>query len=199
MFANNHPHMGNRTSGRAESFHSGLKRALGNQTTSKLTLTVKRMHTYYENKVNHQMNEIEHHEMKRRDRIGQQDNKALHIDSISFNLSRKYRFKKLKFKVVKFAMDKIRSNTLDTLHPGFVSSGADCRCWDRIHYKLPCSCNIAASPAVLPLCIVDKRWRLYPNEEGVYYEHCLSTYAYKSLLPRLWRRRCSFCWDSFGW
>ena len=52
MYANQHAHMGNRTSGRAESFHSGLKKALGNQSASRLPLTVKRMHAYYEQKVN---------------------------------------------------------------------------------------------------------------------------------------------------
>lgn len=52
-YANQHPHMGNRTSGRAESFHSGLKVALGNQSASRLNLTTTRMHAYYKKKVMH--------------------------------------------------------------------------------------------------------------------------------------------------
>lgn len=50
-FANMHSHMGNRTSGRAESFHSGLKAALGHQSAAKLPVTAMRMHNYYKNKV----------------------------------------------------------------------------------------------------------------------------------------------------
>lgn len=51
LYANQHAHMGNRTSSRAESFHSGLKKALGNQSAGKLALVTMRMHNYYENKV----------------------------------------------------------------------------------------------------------------------------------------------------
>lgn len=51
LFANKHPHMGNRTSGRAESFHSGLKKALGNQSASRMPLAAVRMNAYYERKV----------------------------------------------------------------------------------------------------------------------------------------------------
>ncbi|KAG2195514.1 hypothetical protein INT47_002710, partial [Mucor saturninus] len=51
FYANQHVHMGNRTSGRAESFHSGLKKALGSQSASRMSLTTKRMHAYYEKKV----------------------------------------------------------------------------------------------------------------------------------------------------
>lgn len=50
-YANQHKHMGNRTSGRAESFHSGLKKALGSQSAAKLPLVVRRMHNYYKTKV----------------------------------------------------------------------------------------------------------------------------------------------------
>ncbi|PHZ09776.1 uncharacterized protein RHIMIDRAFT_262440 [Rhizopus microsporus ATCC 52813] len=48
IYANTHVHMGNRNSGRAESFHSGLKRVLGYQSAAKLNLT--RMHNYYQKK-----------------------------------------------------------------------------------------------------------------------------------------------------
>lgn len=51
IYANMHKHMGNRTSGRAESFHSALKGALGNQSAAKLPLVCSRMHAYYEQKV----------------------------------------------------------------------------------------------------------------------------------------------------
>lgn len=51
IYANQHTHMGNRTSGRAEGFHSSLKNALGHQSVAILRLTVKRMHFYYKKMV----------------------------------------------------------------------------------------------------------------------------------------------------
>ncbi|GAA5799695.1 hypothetical protein HPULCUR_005112 [Helicostylum pulchrum] len=42
--------MGNRTSGRAESFHSDLKRASGSQFASRLALVFHRMNAYYDQK-----------------------------------------------------------------------------------------------------------------------------------------------------
>jgi hypothetical protein len=84
-----------------------------------------------------------------------------------FDKEKEFRFKNLAFKVVRFAMDKIRTNTIATLQPDFVSKGANCKCWDRIRYKLPCSCVITANPEVLPLDIVDMRWR-FGHDENLY-------------------------------
>ena len=97
--------------------------------------------------------------LKRKERYRQLNSERLSIDSISFSLEREYHFKELKFKVVLFAMNKIRANTVASLQEGFVSKGENCNCWDRIRYKLPCECIIAANPGVLPLAIVDPRWR----------------------------------------
>lgn len=51
LYANQHPHMGDRTSSKVESWHSGLKRALGHQPAATICLTTRRMHNYYEAKV----------------------------------------------------------------------------------------------------------------------------------------------------
>ncbi|KAG2232112.1 hypothetical protein INT48_006789, partial [Thamnidium elegans] len=47
---NRHSHTDNRISGGAEGFHSGLKKVLGHQSASRLTLTTKRMDAYYNQK-----------------------------------------------------------------------------------------------------------------------------------------------------
>jgi hypothetical protein len=51
IYTNKHVHKGNRTLGRAESFHFGLKRAMGHQSAAKLNLTTRRMHNYYQKRV----------------------------------------------------------------------------------------------------------------------------------------------------
>lgn len=86
------------------------------------------------------------------------------IDANVFDKDMEYRYEKLKFKVVRFAMDKIRENTIYSLRTGFVTRGENCNCADRINYKLPCPCVIAANSDVLPLEVVDKRWRLEFDE-----------------------------------
>lgn len=45
-------YMGNGTSGRSVSFPSTFKRAVGSQSASKLTFTVKRMDAYFKEKLN---------------------------------------------------------------------------------------------------------------------------------------------------
>ncbi|KAI8986022.1 hypothetical protein BDB01DRAFT_75368 [Pilobolus umbonatus] len=149
MYANKYTHMGNRTSGRAESFHSGLKRALGSQSASRLLLVTQRMHAYYEK--------------KRADRYRKLEVERISIDSLLFDKKQEYRFDEMKFKVVKYAMDRIRFNTIKTLQEDFVYHGSNCYCYDRVNYKLPCPCIIAMNPGVLPLEIVDKRWRFDPS------------------------------------
>lgn len=81
-------------------------------------------------------------------------------------------YKELQFKVTRFAMDKVRLNTLKSLDENFISKGTNCDCWDRIVYKLPCPCMIAEHQDVLPLGLIDRRWRIEvgeiegDNEEG---------------------------------
>ncbi|KAI9270145.1 hypothetical protein EDC94DRAFT_656322 [Helicostylum pulchrum] len=108
--------MGNRTSGRAESFHSDLKRASGSQFASRLALVCHRMNAYYD--------------QKRADRY-----RKLEIE----------RIKKIPFS-------------------RFISKCDNCNCWDRIRFKLPCPCIISISPLILPLSIVDGRWRFERDE-----------------------------------
>lgn len=80
------------------------------------------------------------------------------MDSIMFDEKREFTlYKELQFKVARFAMDKIRLNTLKSLDENFVLEGNSCNCWDRIVYKLPCPCTIAEHPNVLTLELVDKR------------------------------------------
>lgn len=86
------------------------------------------------------------------------------IDSLSFNEDREKRFVKLHFKVVRFAMDKIRENVVASLQHDFVTKGKNCDCWDRVRYLLPCPCIISVYPDVLPLSIVHKRWRFEHDE-----------------------------------
>ena len=95
---------------------------------------------------------------QRLDRYRKMEVERISIDSLLFDRSKEYRFKNLLFHVVRFAMDKIRANTVEALQSTFVSRGDHCNCHDRIWYKLPCPCIIAASPDVLPLEIVDQRW-----------------------------------------
>ena len=89
------------------------------------------------------------------------------IDSQTYHEDIEYRFENLKFKVVKFAMDKIRTNMQSACSPDFQSRGDDCDCWDRIEYKLPCACVIHANPGVLPLGIIDGRW-MFERDESMY-------------------------------
>ncbi|KAG2193120.1 hypothetical protein INT47_003111 [Mucor saturninus] len=151
FYANQHVHMGNRTSGRAESFHSGLKKALGSQSASRMSLTTKRMHAYYEK--------------KREDRYRRLTVERISISSVIFDESREYRFKDLAFKVVRFAMDKIRTNLVASMQDSFLSKGKDCNCWDRVRYNVPCPCIISNSPGVLPLSIVDEGWRFERDDD----------------------------------
>ncbi|KAG2191822.1 hypothetical protein INT47_006653 [Mucor saturninus] len=151
FYANQHVHMGNRTSGRAESFHSGLKKALGSQSASRMSLTTKRMHASYEK--------------KREDRYRRLTVERISISSVIFDESREYRFKDLAFKVVRFAMDKIRTNLVASMQDSFLSKGKDCNCWDRARYNLPCPCIISNNPGVLPLSIVDERWRFERDDD----------------------------------
>lgn len=51
--------------------------------------------------------------------------------------------------------------------PDFESKGENCNCWDRVEYKLPCACIIQANPGVLPLDIIDNRWR-FERDESMY-------------------------------
>ncbi|KAG2192493.1 hypothetical protein INT47_009692 [Mucor saturninus] len=150
FYANKFSHMGNRTSARTESFHSGLKKALGNQSVAKLAITTGRMHAYYQK--------------KRDERYRKMGIERISIDANVFEKDMEYRYEKLKFKVVRFAMDKIRKNTNYSLRTGFVTRGENCNCADRINYKLSCPCVIAANSDVLPLEVVDKRWRLEFDE-----------------------------------
>lgn len=83
----------------------------------------------------------------------------LSIDAISFDETREYRFQNLAYKVVRFAMDKIRYNTILSESDKFVPKGDNCNCWDRIRYLLPCPCIISRYPGELPLSIVHNRWR----------------------------------------
>ncbi|KAG2191762.1 hypothetical protein INT47_010578 [Mucor saturninus] len=139
------------TSGRAESFHSGLKKALGSQSASRMSLTTKRMHAYYEK--------------KREDRYRRLTIERISISSVIFDESREYRFKDLAFKVVRFAMDKIRTNLGASMQDLFLSKGKDCNCWDSVRYNLPCPCIISINPGVLPLSIVDERWRFERDDD----------------------------------
>ncbi|KAI9343411.1 hypothetical protein BD770DRAFT_414495, partial [Pilaira anomala] len=109
VHANKHSHMGNRTSGRAEGYHAGLKKALGHQSASRLTLTTKRMDAYYNQK---------RAERNRRLRID-----SLSYDSLLFNKRREYHFVNLRHKVVRFAMDRIILNTIKTTQEGFENKG----------------------------------------------------------------------------
>ncbi|KAI7868052.1 uncharacterized protein EV154DRAFT_582268 [Mucor mucedo] len=96
------------------------------------------------------------------------DFERISIDANVFDKDMEYRYENLKFKVVRFAMDKIRENTIYSLRTGFVTRGENCNCADRINYKLPCPCVIAANSNVLPLEVVDKRWRLEFDETTFY-------------------------------
>lgn len=99
-------------------------------------------------------------------RYRQLELEKISIDSLTFDKDREYRFNKLRFKVVRFAMDKIRQNVIKSTDENFVAKcGDDCMCWDRIRYLLPCPCVISRYPGELPLDIVHRRWR-FEGDEG---------------------------------
>ncbi|KAI7880894.1 uncharacterized protein EV154DRAFT_485840 [Mucor mucedo] len=87
-------------------------------------------------------------------------NERISIDANVFDKDLEYGYETLKFKVVRFAMDKIRENTIYSLRTEFVTRGENCNCADRFNYKLPCPCVTDANSNVLSLEVVDKRWRL---------------------------------------
>ncbi|KAL0578115.1 hypothetical protein ABG067_008758, partial [Albugo candida] len=88
------------------------------------------------------------------------------IDATMYDKDRELaRFGNLQFKVVRFAMDKIRENTVYSLKDGFIPKGDDCNCFDRVNYNIPCPCIIHAHPGALPLSIIDQRWLIQPNDE----------------------------------
>lgn len=89
----------------------------------------------------------------------------LSIKSLTFNEGREYRFDKLRFKVVQFAMDKIRENIITSMEEKFTPKDENCNCWDCIRYLLPCPCVIYRHPGVLPLEIVHERWR-FEKDKG---------------------------------
>ena len=88
----------------------------------------------------------------------------LSIDSLLFNKKTEFRFKQLKFKVVRFAMDKIRENALVTMEDNFVSKGDNCNCWDRLRYLLPCPCILSRYSGEIPLSIIHHRWLIDEDE-----------------------------------
>lgn len=86
----------------------------------------------------------------------------MNIDSKTYHQDIEHRSENLKLKVKKYSMDKIRSNTQLACDP--VSKGYNYN-WDRIEYKLPRLCIIHAYPVVLPLSVIDDRWR-FKHDEG---------------------------------
>ena len=90
------------------------------------------------------------------------------MDSIMFDEKREFTlYKELQFKVVRFAMDKIRLNTLKYLKDDFVTRGDNCNCWDRVVYKLSCPCIIAKHQNVLPLDLIHRRWMIELDEDEI--------------------------------
>lgn len=97
------------------------------------------------------------------------------MDSLFFDIEREQRLKILSFKVVRFAMDKIRANTVLSLQENFASKGTNCNCWDKVNYMLPCPCVIHGHPGILLLNTVHPRWR-FEFDDGKSLISCMKMY-----------------------